>query len=92
VSEAERFENDFDFTSECDRLLHAFGFVAQIRLQEILDAIRRADTVGPVLDPTAYQKALQSGSMHAMGEFATKLQPAVAYFREEIVPRMKERS
>jgi hypothetical protein len=72
----------FDFQIEADKLLLACRFLADLDLGAITQAVNRADTIGPIIDPTAYQRALHNGGMHAAGRLADLAKPLVATFNE----------
>jgi len=73
---------DFDFETEADRLMIACGMLADIKLSEILEATSRADTLGPLFEPTAYAKMLheKAGNMHDIEELAFLARDLVAKF------------
>ncbi len=80
---------DFDFETEADRLMIACGMLADIKLTEILEAASRADTLGPLLEPTAYAAMLRrtGQNMHDIEGLASNARTLVSAFlkiREKI--------
>ena len=75
---------DFDFETESDRLMIACGMLADIKLTEILEEVTRADTLGPLFEPTAYAAMLrkQVGNMHDIAGLASKARELVSEFLE----------
>lgn len=84
VSEA----SQFDYKTQVDKLLLGMQFIASVDIAEIRATVERADSLGPFVDPTAYMEALQKGDMHAIGELARRLEPAVQHWNREIAPRV----
>jgi hypothetical protein len=56
------------------------GLVESLPLAEFLDAINRAETLGPIVDPTLYRQA--SGTMHEIKTCAQALREAQQYYRK----------
>jgi hypothetical protein len=60
----------FDFLIQADRLVLAAQLLSEVDLNYLLSEVNRADTLGPILDPTRYRDALNRGSMHAIARLA----------------------
>lgn len=79
---------DFDFKAEADKMLLAARFLADLDLDSITETAERAHSLGPIVDPTAYRDALQSGDLEAVAALAAALKPAAKIFRERIAPKL----
>jgi hypothetical protein len=77
----------FDFKAETDRMLLASQVIAALDLDQIIATVDRADSLGPIVDPTAYQNAISKGDMHAVQKLARELKKAVRVFHKDIAPR-----
>ena len=87
MSERERsYPDDFDIKSEADKMLLAVKLLAELNLRGIVDVVRDAHTIGPIVDPTKYRDALHRGAMDAVASIADELRGAVAIYREKIEP------
>ncbi len=85
--------DSFDFRVEADRLVIVVAALANVDLAGIRASISTADALGPILDPTAYMKALHGGGMHEIERLADLAQPLVNEFlrlREQTLERLRE--
>jgi len=54
------------------------GLLAGLDLEGFCDRLAKADVVGPIVDPTLYREALQSGKLELLKEHAGALRAAQA--------------
>lgn len=66
----------FDFKTEADRLILAVSVLSQIDLAQIVSTVDRADSLGPILMPSEFQRS--SGDMHEVAQLARLAQSLVA--------------
>lgn len=74
--------DDFDLKTECDRMILAMNFIAELSLEKITETVERAHTLGPLIDPTKYRDALQRGDIDRVARLAEALKAPVAIFQE----------
>lgn len=86
--EEPRLNETRDFRVEADRLMLVGQFLDGIDLEFIQANVTRADTLGPLLEPTKYRDALQSGDMHAVADLAGALVAAQDIYRRKIKPKV----
>lgn len=87
MTAAPHHEEPFDFRIEADRLILAAGFVADIPAKRILAEIERAQTLGPILDPTLYREAQAAGHLSRLvpvARAAVAMQDAYRAIREHL--------
>lgn len=72
----------FDYKSSVDKMMLVARVMAELPLDEITDAISRAHTLGPFIDPTKYRDALYSGDMDLIGKLAQSLKEPKTIMKE----------
>lgn len=72
----------FDFKSEADRLIAVCGLLADFQLDQLVQAVQQAHTLGPIVDPTRYRDALQRDHMDDVATLARLALPVVAQYRK----------
>ena len=55
-----------------DQIVLVAQFAACLPIEDLLADLSHAETVGPILDPTLYRKALYSGKLDAVRRLAEK--------------------
>lgn len=79
--------SDFEFIGEANRMLLAMQVLADVDIEQVLATVDSADTLGPLLDPTAYRDALYRGDMHAVRDLAAALREPVRVWNDRIAPK-----
>lgn len=74
----------FIYQVEADKLLLGIRFLSDVRLDELVQAVNRAETLGPIIDPTRYKQALDRGHMAAVGQLADEARSLVARFEKHM--------
>lgn len=85
----EQKEETFDFKMEVDKVILAVNFLADLKIDQILETISRVDALGSLLDPTAYRNQLYDGSMHLVERLCSKLTPAIVFYKDEVMPKIE---
>lgn len=76
-------DEPIDVKSEADKLILACQFLAELRLSDLREVITTADTIGPIIDPTAYRDMLyRDGNMHDVRALIDKALPLVQEFEQ----------
>lgn len=83
------FEGDVDAAASCESLIQLAMMVNAAPLERAVRHLRRADTLGPIFDPTAYRGAIHSGRLkhnqacfEALLDFVHRVQAATAALAE----------
>lgn len=77
-------EEPFDYKATQERLLFVAQFLADLDLQWFLEMIGRAESIGPMLDPTLYMRGGQQlGLIKDLANAARGMQKAFEKFRDK---------
>ena len=73
---------DTTFQIEADKLMIGARFFRDVELEAIITSVDRAHTLAPIVDPTAYQRALQTGHMDDAARLARAARNVVKVYDE----------
>lgn len=84
-----KYDPDFDFKGNSDRLLIAMRVIAEsVDLEQMLVVLDYTHALAPMLDPTAYRDMLHRGDAETVGRLCSSLRAAVEIFNEKIAPKL----
>ncbi len=75
---------DTTFQLEADKLMLGCAFLADIELDALVETVNRTHSVAPILDPTAYMNALNSGHMDDAAHLAGLARKLVAAYQKVV--------